>query len=153
MQCSSVFKGAYDAVYNNCQSFVIILVREILRDKDTVQAQGFTEIIPLTRCYYEHLRTEETHIYFKEIPQVIKAHPKIVVENFKYFVSHPSEYFKVWFNPVRQFQFSKNIWARLAREAKLRRKLYILPKELAGPIAHIINGDQGEHHDNSQRVG
>ena len=90
MQCSSIFKGAYDAVYNNCQSFVILLVREILRNKDTVQAQGFTEIMPLTPCYYEHLRTEETHIYFKEIPQIIKAHPKIVVENLKYLFSHPS---------------------------------------------------------------
>lgn len=131
----------------------MMLVDEISRDKDTLRAQDYTEIMPLTRCCYEHLRTEETHIYFKEIPQVIKAHPKIVVENLKYLFSHPSEYVKLWFNPVRQYRLSKNTWARLAREGKSRRRIYILPKILAGPIAPFINGEQGEHHDNSQRVG
>lgn len=152
MQCSPVFKGAYDAVYNNCQSFVIMLVNEILRDKDTVRAQGFTEIMPLTRCYYEHLRNVATHLYFKEIPQVFKAYPKIVREKYEYLFSHPIECSEVIFNPMRRLRFYKSELVRLTREGSSRRKLYILPEELAGPIAQFIMEEQGEQHDDSQRV-
>ena len=100
MQCSSVFKGAYDAVYNNYQSFVIILVREILRDKDTVEAQGFSEIIPLTRCYYEHSRTEEIDPYFKEFPQQIKVYLIFILRDIKFLCSHPIECLKKTGNPM-----------------------------------------------------
>ena len=152
MQCSPVFKGAYDAVYNNCKSFVIMLVNEILRDKDTVRAQGFTEIMPLTRCYYEHLRNAATHPYFKEIPQVFKAYPKLVRENTEYLFSHPIDCFMMSLNPVKQWRYYKSNWVQLYREGKSRRKLYILPEELAGPIAQFIMEEQGEQHDDSQRV-
>ena len=106
----------------------------------------------LTRCYYEHLRNVATHLYFKEIPQVFKAYPKIVRENYEYLFSHPIECSEVIFNPVRRLRFYKSELVRLTREGKSRRKLYILPKEFAGPIAPLINGEQGEHHDNSQGI-
>lgn len=106
----------------------------------------------LTRCYYEHLRNAATHLYFKEIPQVFKAYPKLFREDRKYLFSHPIEYFVMSFNPVAKLRFYESSWVQLYREGKSRRKLCILPEELAGPIAPFINGEQGEDHDNSQGI-
>ena len=92
---------------------MVMLVNEMLRDKDTVLAQGYTEIVPLTLCYYEHLRSAARLPYFKEIPYLLRAYPKLVRENYVYFFSHRREWFKMGLSPVKQLRFFKNNLVRL----------------------------------------
>ena len=129
MKCSQLFRGAYDAVYNNCQSFVTMLVAELLCDKYTVLAEGFADIADLTRRRYEHQRTSASRPYYKEFPHIVKAYPKIVLENAAFFRSHPSEIFKMYLNPMKLSRFLLDTWARIFREGKLMRTREILTKE------------------------
>ena len=147
MQCSPLFRGAYDAVYNNCQSFVTMLVVNLLCDKHTEVAEGFADIADLTRRRYEHQRTSASRPYYKEVPYIVKAYPKIFFENAAFFQSHPSEIFKMYLNPMRFSRFLLDTWARIFRAGKSMRTREILTKEgIQVLLSSSLREGKEDHH-------
>ena len=92
MRCSEDFQGAYNAVYNNCQSFVTLLVRGILRHEDSKEERGFREILRLRRCVYEKRRHDSWEPFWREMPGYLRAWTEVLIENAKWRFKHPGQY-------------------------------------------------------------